>query len=203
MKRNFLLVLLMASIFSFGSYGVVLGDGGGEEPPPYNPLADSTVFGAYIKGFFTAAYNKQNTTQNPNYNVHVLLKWDITKNGLRIRKEGKDMWMGLDNFLMANKLPIGKPTKGPHLLSLPLPVTQGKNLCKYEETYLQRRWWDKPMEAGVAKAFGWPLAEVHLSKVKKTGEDFCGDPTKVEPEAMIMGEIELFLFTKVSPLKPK
>ena len=199
MKRNFLLVLLMASIFSFGFYGVVLGDGGGEEPPPYNPLTDSTVFGAYIKGFFTAAYDKQEPIQNPHYNVHVLLKWETKQNKVRVRQGGQDKWIKLNQFLGDNKLPIGRQTRGPHLLSLPLPVTQGKNLCKYEETYLQKRWWDKQMEAGVAKAFGWPSAEVYLSKVKKTGEDFCGDPTKVEPEAMIMGELELFLYTKALP----
>lgn len=187
----------MASIFFLVSYGMVLGDGAEQPPPPSpDPTADATVVGAFLKGTFTAAYDKQN--QIPQYNVHVVLGWYRKQDKVKGWENKEEKWFTFDEF--AKKMNLTRQAiLDTHLFSFAAPVNPNiPNLCSYTEIYLKNRWQSAPAQVGVAKAFGLPSANVYISKIIITKQDFCGDRTKTEQEAMIMGQVDIFLYTKLS-----
>ncbi len=206
MKRNSILPWLIASIFFLISYGTILGDGfpppDPNTPPPYDPTTDPAIKGAYLKGTFTAAYDKKDPTKPPNYMVQVILKWEMDRNKVRTGDKGREKWISLTLFKKNMKIaervipswatPLQRKYES-HLFSFYVPVSQ-INLCTYETGYLKRNLNDKVTELGVAKAFGWPSDKAYLSKVNITMKSSCGDLSRFDENAMIAGEVEIFLY---------
>jgi len=86
------------------------------------------------------------------------------------------------------------PAKEVHLFSKTIVTEPSKNLCEYTGDELKAKYWDLPSELGVPAAFGLPQATHHITQVKITDIDSCGDRKKHEPGAMIRGEVEILLY---------
>ena len=188
MKRSSLVIL--AFIFAFIIYGVALG---GFAPQPPIPKPPENPTGAYVKGYFTVAYDKTNLPQCTHHNVHAVLEWDRTgaKEGMvKGIEKGK---VGSIDLKKLTKRVI--PVNEVHLFSATIPETKSHNLCKYTEDYLRAVYWDLPNKLRVPAAFGFPpQAMYYITKLKIINKDFCGDLNKQEPDAMIRGEVEILLY---------
>jgi hypothetical protein len=189
MKRKISVILTF--IFTFIIHGVAFG-GFVAEPPPKPPELPGGATGAYVKGYFTVAYDKANLPQHTHHNVHAVLEWDRTgaKEGMvRGIEKGK---VGSIDLKKLTKRAI--PVKGVHLFSAIISEPKSQNLCSYPEEYLIAKYWDLPDQLRIPAAFGVPQAKCHVKQVKIINKDFCGDLNKKEPDAMIRGEIEILLY---------
>jgi len=186
MKRK--ISVILAFIFIFIIHGVAFA-GGKAQPcpePPENPT------GAYVKGYFTAAYDKANLPQYTHHNVHAVLEWDRTgakKGMVKGIEKGK---VGSIDLKKLTKRVI--PVKEVHLFSATLKEPDSMNLCSYEEKFLRDKYCDLPDTMGVPAAFGLPQAKACVTQIKIINKDFCGDAHKQEPDAMIRGEVEILLY---------
>jgi hypothetical protein len=186
MKRE--ISVILAFILAFIIHGVALG---GFAPPKPIPKPPDYATGAYVKGYFTVAYDKANLPKFTHYNVHAVLEWDRTgvKEGMvKGIEKGK---VGSFDLKELTKEVI--QVKAVHLFSAAIPGP-GRNLCTYDDDYIRGIYWDLPDKLGVPAAFGLPGAKVYITKTKIINKDSCGDVTKEEPGAMIRGEIEILLY---------
>jgi hypothetical protein len=186
MKRK--ISVILAIILTFIIHGVSLG---GFAPPQPIPKPPPNPTGAYVKGYFTVAYDKAILPQYTHYNVHVVLEWDkagVKEGMVKGIEKGK---VGSFDLKKLTKRVI--PVETLHLFSAAVPGP-GKNLCEYDGDYIRGIYWDLPNKLGVPAAFGLPQAKVYITQIKIINKDFCGDRKKEEPDAMIRGEIEILLY---------
>jgi hypothetical protein len=186
MKRN--ISVILAFILTFIIHGVALGGFAPPKPIPEPPVHPT---GAYVKGYFTVAYDKANLPQFTHYNVHAVLEWDragVKEGMVKGIEKGK---VGSFDLKELTKEVI--QVKAVHLFSAAIPGP-GRNLCTYDDDYIRGIYWDLPDKLGVPAALGLPGAKVYITKIKIINKDFCGDVDKEEPGAMIRGEIEILLY---------
>ncbi len=185
MKRK--ISVILAFIFTFIIHGVGFGGGGKVQlpKPPDNPT------GVYVKGYFTAGYDKTNLSQYTHHNVHAVLEWDRTgaKKGM-VRGIEKGKVGSIDLKKLTKKV---TPIEGVHLFSAAINKPESINLCDYTEKYLKGEYSYLPDKLGVPAAFGVPQAKCYITQLKIINKEFCGEFGK-EPDAMIRGEVEILLY---------
>ncbi len=180
--------VILAFILTFIIHGAAFG---GFAPPPAIPKPPENPTGAYVKGYFTVAYDKAHLAQFTHYNVHFVLEWD--RAGV-----GEGMVKGIEKGKVGSfdlKELTGRviPVEAVHLFSAAVPGP-GQNLCNYTDDYIRATGWYLPETLGVPAVFGMPEFKYYITKLKIINKDFCGDVTKEEPGAMIRGEIEILLY---------
>lgn len=179
--------VILAFIFTFMIGGVSFGGKILEPPPPPSkPPADVT--GAYVKGYFTVAYDKAYPHKYTHHNVHAVLEWDRTgaKNGMvKGIEKGK---VGSIDLKKLTKTAI--PPQPKHLFSTTVYKPDNENLCKYNGEFLRGTYGHLPNELRVQEAFGVPDGKCYITKLEITDKDFCGD----QPNAMIRGEVEILIY---------
>lgn len=188
MKRK--ISVILAFIFTFIIHGVAFG--GGIAPPCPLPKPPDHATGAYVKGYFTVAYDKANLPQYTHHDVHAVLEWDRTgakKGMVRGIEKGKVGSIDL-NKLTKRVIPV----KQVHLFSAAIPEPDSQNLCNYTEDFFTEKYCDLPNKLRVQAAFGVPQATCYITQIKIINKDFCGDLKKQEPDAMIRGEVEILLY---------
>ena len=190
-------LILLVPILLLLIHGVTFADGGPGGPlPPPDPRQDPNVVGAYIKGDFTIAYDKANPNQYTHHNLHAVLEWAKMQKGMVSGIErGKPGRISLKTL----RPPVpGKrvmpPLKETHLFSATMNQPNSKNLCTYTENELILKYWDLPNQLQIPEAFGIPNGKAYITQLKIINKDFCGNLNVQEPQAMIHGEVEIFLY---------
>lgn len=155
-------------------------------PPPSKPPADVT--GAYVKGYFTVAYDKANPPQYTHHNVHAVLQWDRTgvKEGMvKGIEKGKVGSIDLKKLMKTVISP-----QAVHLFSTTVYKPQSESLCKYTGEFLRETYGYLPNTLHVQKAFGVPECTCYMTELRIINQDFCGD----QQHAMIHGEVQILLY---------
>jgi len=195
------LIFLLVPILLLLMHGVTIADGGpGLQVPPPDPRQDPNVVGAYIKGYFTIAYDKANPNQYTHHNVHAVLEWTNLRrgvvNGIERSKPGRINLKKLRPAPLPEKK-VMIPLKETHLFSATVNEPNSKNLCEYTENELIQKYWDLPNQLQIPEGFGVQNGKAYLTQLKIINKDFCGNLSVQEPKAMIHGEVEIFLYKTI------
>lgn len=193
--------ILLVPILLVLIHGVAFADGGpGLPSTPPDPRQDPNVVGAYIKGYFTVAYDKANPNQYTHHNVHAVLEWTKLRkgvvNGIERGKPGRMSLKKLRPAPLPEKRDM-PPLKETHLFSATINEPNSKNLCMYTENELIQKYWNLPNQLQIPEDFGIPNGKAYLTELKIVDKDFCGNLNVQEPKAMIRGEVEIFLYKTI------
>lgn len=151
MKRNRMILWLLAFTFTFIFYGMASGDGGGWAPQPGCETLPEPTAGPFLNGFFIAAYDSsQCTLANPDcrhYNIHVMLEQEAQGDG-----------------------------GGKHLFSFHM-VLSNLDICSFTDAELKEKYKFMPCGLKAGEAFDLPGVPV-ITELSVIKNDNCCDSKK-------------------------
>jgi hypothetical protein len=165
MKAKGVIPLVLALLFIFIFYGMVLGEGGpGPTPAKCQNLPDRrTAKGAILQGFLTAA---RDVTQN-HYDIQVMLEGEIQAETPKIKQK----------------------VKVRHLFYTTIGPVKDPDICDRKDVDLMRDYKELPCMLNVGEPFGFKGIPV-LKEFSIKTKEFCGDPTGIR---MIYATIKIVI----------